>query len=213
MGPALLSFAIGFFQVAEVPKSSVVTPLSPKTPPGAWVTNDDYPPDALRKRQYGKLRFTLTVDVTGKPDSCHVTWTSGFVELDQYSCAIFLERARFNPARDASGKPIRAPYSSVFMWELPGFTEAREVPGIDLVVEVAKLPKGYVRPALTRVHFAESGKPDACRVEASSGNAAIDKVACEQVMSQAPAPSERIIGGAVPDTRMVQVTFELPPAK
>jgi outer membrane biosynthesis protein TonB len=213
MGTVLL-FAIGFLQTAEVPKDSLMTPLTPKSPPGSWVTNGDYPPGAVRNEQYGTLHFTLTVDITGTPDSCHITWTTGFVELDQYSCALLLKRARFNPARDAKGKPVRATYSSKFRWELPSMPKTpREVPGIDLVVAVAKLPTGYARPALTRVHFASSGKPDACRVEASSGSAAIDKVACEQVMYQAPAPTERINGGAVPDTRMVLVTFEQIAAK
>jgi len=208
MGPVMLLFAIGFLQSTEVPKGPLATPLKPKSPPGSWATNDDYPSEAIRKEQYGTLHFTLTIDATGRPDSCHITWTSGFAELDQYSCAIFLKRAKFYPARDGAGKPIRATFSSTFRWEIPGAPKARDVPGIDLVVEVAKLPTGYARPALTRVHFARSGKPDSCRVEASSGNAAIDKVACEQVMSQSPAPNERINGGGMPDTRMVQVTFE-----
>ncbi|MDT8757595.1 energy transducer TonB [Sphingomonas psychrotolerans] len=209
----MLLLISGFLQSAEVPKGSLAAPPKPKTPPGNWVTNNDYPANAIRENLYGTLHFTLTIDVTGKPDGCHITWTSGFAELDQYSCAIFLKRASFYPARDDTGKPVRGTFSSTFRWELPEGAKARDVPGIDLVVEVAQLPAGYARPALTRVHFGRSGKPDSCRVEASSGNAAIDKVACAQVMSQAPAPTDRIAWGAIPDTRMVQVSFEAAKAK
>jgi TonB family protein len=212
MGWMLLA-AAGFLQVAEVSKGPSATPLRPKTPPGSWATNADYPPGAFYRGKSGKVRFTLTVDTTGTPDSCHITWTSGFVELDQYSCAVLLKRARFGPARDPAGKPIRATFSSTFAWDLPDNAAAREVPGIDLVVEVAKLPAGYARPALTRVHFAKSGKPDSCRVEGSSGHLAIDQAACEQVMLQAPAPTEGVNGGPAFDTRMVQVTFEPARAK
>ncbi|WBY09007.1 TonB family protein [Sphingomonas sp. 7/4-4] len=212
MGWMLLA-AIGFLQAAEVPKGALATPLRLKSAPGSWVTSADYPPKAVAKRKSGKVHFTLTIDTTGKPDSCHITWTSGFAELDQYSCALLLARARFSPARDAAGNPIRATFSSKFGWEMPNNPNPQDVPGIDLVVEVAKLPAGYVKPALARVHFTKSGKPDSCRVEATSGNVAIDKAACEQVMLQAPAPTEGIKGGPVFDTRMALVTFEQARAK
>jgi TonB family protein len=174
----------------------------------------DYPPEAFQADESGELHYTLTVDANGNPDSCHITWTSGFAVLDQYSCAIFLKRAKFHPARDAAGKPTRGTYSGTFAWVLPeSGSKMQQVPGIDLGVQVAKVPTGYARPALTRVHFSSSGNPDACRVEVSSGSVAIDNVACEQVMLQAPAPTERINGGSKPDTRMVQVTFESMAAK
>jgi outer membrane biosynthesis protein TonB len=186
-------------------------PLKPLTNPAQWVTSDDYPPAAFQADQSGTSHFALTIDVTGKPDNCLITWTSGFAELDQYTCAIFLKRARFKPARDASGQPVRAVFSRSVSWRaFTAGSKIDEVPGIDLVVDVAKLPKDYARPALTRVHFGRSGKPDSCRVEVGSGSVAIDKVACEQVMIQAPAPTERINGGFKPDTRMVVVSFGMP---
>jgi TonB family protein len=209
------SFLLGLvlLQATGEVKAPSASPLRPKGPPGKWVTNDDYPPNAVENGLHGTVHFTLVVDSTGKPESCHITWTSGFAQLDQYSCAAFLKRARFDPARDAKGQPIRAAYSNRFRWELPDSTNGELVPAIDLLVEITKLPKGYAHPVLTRVHFAKRGKPDACRVEAGSGNVAIDKLACEQVMIQAPAPTERFSGGAKPDTRMVLVTFEATGAK
>jgi len=212
MVPSLL-LALVLLQATGEAKAPAATPPTPKEPPGRWVTNDDYPPNAAENGLYGTVHFTLVIDANGKPESCHITWTSGFAKLDQYSCAIFLKRAKFDPARDGNGQPMRATYSNKFMWDLADGSKAQIVPAIDLLVEITKLPRGYARPVLTRVHFANMGKPDACRVEAGSGNAAIDKLACEQVMIQAPAPTERFSGGARPDTRMVLVTFEATGAK
>jgi TonB family protein len=208
-----LLLGLMLLQATGEANASSATPPTPKGPPGKWATDNDYPPNAVDKGYHGTVHFTLVVDPTGKPESCHITWTSGFAQLDQYSCAAFLKRARFNPARDAKGQPIRGTYSNRFRWELPDSTNGELVPAIDLLVEITKLPKGYAHPVLTRVHFAKTGKPDACRVEAGSGNDAIDKLACEQVMIQAPAPTERFSGGARPDTRMVLVTFEASGAK
>lgn len=200
-------------QAVEVPKGAVATPVKPLLSPGTWVTDNDYPSNASYKGKAGKLHFILTIDATGKPDGCHVTSTSGYAELDQYTCALLLKRAKFSPALDAAGHAIRATYDGTFGWQLPYDPKAQEIPRIDLIVEVTKLPAGYAAPALTRVHFATTGKPDSCRVEVSSGNVAADKVACEQVMIQAPAPTQGVAGGPTYDTRMVMVTFERASAK
>ncbi|WP_294250372.1 energy transducer TonB [uncultured Sphingomonas sp.] len=207
----LVALALG--QAGEVPKGPLATPLKPKTAPSSWVTDADYPSSAVDKGKAGRVDFILTVDTTGTPDGCHITATSGYLLLDQHSCAILLKRARFSPARDPSGTPIRATYSNKFGWAASDGSTPGEIPRIDLIVDVAKLPAGYARPALTRVHFAKSGSPDACRVEVTSGVAAIDKVACAQVMLQAPTPTQGIKYGPIFDTRMVSVSFEQTPAK
>lgn len=205
--------ATALVQAVDVPKDAVVTPPKPLLSPGTWVTDDDYPSHASYKGKAGKLHFILTIDTAGKSDGCHVTSTSGYAELDQYSCARLLKRTKFSPALDAAGHPVRSTYHGAFGWQLPQYPKAQEIPRIDLIVEVTKLPQGYAAPALTRVHFATTGKPDSCRVEVSSGNAAVDKVACAQVMIQAPAPTQGVSGGPTYDTRMVMVTFEPAPAR
>ncbi|WP_066726525.1 TonB family protein [Sphingomonas pituitosa] len=204
----MLLGVMALVQAGEVPKSALATPLKPRSAPADWVTDADYPSSAVDKGKVGRVHFTLTVDTKGVPDGCYITATSGFLQLDQHACAILLKRARFSPARDPAGTPIRAIYSNNFAWTSQDGPAPGEIPRIDLIVDVAKLPAGYARPALTRVHFAKSGKPDACRIEVTSGLVAIDKVACQQVMVQAPAPTQGIKYGPLFDTRMVLVTFE-----
>jgi protein TonB len=105
-------------------------PAPPKGPPavakalqpkgqGRWVTNDDYPPAALRGEQQGTTRFTLAVDASGRVTTCTITGSSGSALLDNTACNLLKRRARFGPAEDAAGNKIPATYSNRFRWEIP----------------------------------------------------------------------------------------------
>lgn len=192
--------------------SSVATKPVP-IDPASWVTDNDYPAEALRRDEFGTVRFALLVDATGKVTRCNVLATSGFAVLDQTACAAMLQRARFKPARDAAGQPIVASYQASFSWVIPGGPDPRKVarepvPGLDMLLTLKKVPKAYTQPALLRVHFNAARKPDACRVELSSGSAALDKVACERAMVDATPPADTLKWNRVPDTAMVTVSFE-----
>ena len=50
--------------------------------------------------------MSYDIDKKGKVTRCSVVQSSGSTELDQRACAIFLEKARFRPARDEVGHPI-----------------------------------------------------------------------------------------------------------
>lgn len=98
---------------------AVAKALKPRTPPGSWVTDEDYPPAAIRSESAGVTRFRLSVDATGKVTDCTVTGTSGSSLLDNTACSLLKRRARFSPAEDASGNKIPAPYPGSFRWKLP----------------------------------------------------------------------------------------------
>ena len=96
----------------------IAKPLQPKGQ-GSWVTNDDYPPAALRGEQQGTTRFTLSVDASGRVTNCTITGSSGSALLDTTACNLLKRRARFGPAEDASGNKIPATYANRFRWEIP----------------------------------------------------------------------------------------------
>jgi TonB family protein len=100
------------------PPPNISVPLRPRNP-GGWVTNDDYPPEAVQGRMQGTVRFLLNIDATGAVTGCRVTGTSGWPLLDETTCVLLRERARFDPARDAKNKPIASIYSNKFRWEMP----------------------------------------------------------------------------------------------
>jgi TonB family protein len=95
-------------------------PPRPITDAAGFVRNDDYPIEAVRAKASGKVLVRLTIDPTGKPVECAYIARSGSALLDQQTCAIFLRRARFEPALDAQGKAVAAPYVTKINWRAGG---------------------------------------------------------------------------------------------
>ncbi len=69
---------------------------------------DDYPSDAAAIGQTGETQALLMVDETGAVVDCVTMKTSGSAAIDVVVCQVMEERARFRPALDASGKPVRS---------------------------------------------------------------------------------------------------------
>ncbi len=86
--------------------------------PGLWITPDDYPSRALRESWTGVTRLHLVIGSDGRVATCAVTASSGHPELDTVACAKVAERARFTPARDASGAQTDGSYDSAIRWQV-----------------------------------------------------------------------------------------------
>jgi len=69
---------------------------------------DDYPSEAISRGQEGKGQYLLLVDQKGKVAGCQVLTATGVPILDAMACAVIQTRARFTPALDMSGKPVRS---------------------------------------------------------------------------------------------------------
>lgn len=85
----------------------------------------DYPREAWKAGSEGLVEYRLTVDAEGSPTSCHITQSSGHAALDEVTCAVVMERAKFDPARDEDGNPIEGVYEDAHSWrkrepEFPG---------------------------------------------------------------------------------------------
>jgi TonB family protein len=109
--------AASFLSTAAWAKSP--TPPVPLGNPGEWVTTDDYPLIALRYDKEGVTGFRLEIDKDGKASNCSVTSGSGANELDDATCRLVMERARFTPARDSRGRPVVGTYANRVRWILP----------------------------------------------------------------------------------------------
>lgn len=94
-------------------------PARPEGYPGGWVTNNDYPTDAMRSGIQGTTGFRLTISPAGAVSACDITLSSGSPSLDATACRLMTERGRFSPALDAKGKPTTGTWSSRFRWVLP----------------------------------------------------------------------------------------------
>lgn len=89
----------------------------PASDPRSWMTPADYPDLAMRDGRGGSVSFTLQVRVDGSVASCKVTESSGSPDLDQQTCRLLMQRARFHPARDSNGNAIAGEYKSRMHWK------------------------------------------------------------------------------------------------
>ncbi|MCZ8370396.1 MAG: TonB family protein [Porphyrobacter sp.] len=101
--------------------ASLYDPIGAKAKgnPGKWVTNDDYRSRWLMEGLEGTARFTLAIDARGKVTGCTITRSTGHAALDGATCDLVSKRARFDAARDATGKPVAGSYSSSVIWQIP----------------------------------------------------------------------------------------------
>lgn len=127
-------------QTVHVAPPVIITPTAPQAPPAppapppppkkietarakanlaSYVSNDDYPPSAIRAEEQGTTGFRLDVGPDGRVTNCTVTSSSGSSALDQATCRLMQRRARFTPAKDADGSPTTDSVSSRIKWVLP----------------------------------------------------------------------------------------------
>lgn len=109
-------------EAATAPKAESPLQLRGPTPfvsPGTWITAQDYPRAALREEAAGTTRFRLDVSADGAVENCTVTVSSGNATLDETTCGLVQQRARFEPARDAQGRPTIGRYSNAVRWLIP----------------------------------------------------------------------------------------------
>lgn len=77
-----------------------------------------YPSNALRRGEQGTVRFLVLVDEQGKVTDCRQSDVTALDRLDSPVCRE-MRRARFEPALDADGKPMKSYYSSRITYLIP----------------------------------------------------------------------------------------------
>jgi protein TonB len=96
-----------------------VEPARARANLGSYVSDADYPAEAVRREEQGVTRFRLTVTADGRVSDCSVTGSSGSNALDSATCRLMKSRARFAPARDSDGRPTTDTVSNAIKWVLP----------------------------------------------------------------------------------------------
>jgi len=83
-----------------------------------YFTSTDYPAEALKLKQQGRVRFEVVTSVEGRVKSCRIVESSGFASLDAQTCRVIQERMRFTPARDRKGQPAEDLLRGTLTWRL-----------------------------------------------------------------------------------------------
>ncbi|WP_445326768.1 energy transducer TonB [Sphingobium sp. AN558] len=82
-----------------------------------WVDASDYPDRARRQGMRGDVTFALDISAQGCPTKCTIVISSGYRLLDETTCQIMSERARFKPKLDESGRAMTAKWTNKLHWE------------------------------------------------------------------------------------------------
>lgn len=101
------------------PRPVVSQAAGAKGDPAQWITNDDYPPGAMREGREGVSRISWTVNTAGRVENCQVTSSSGTPELDDTACRLVTRRGKYSPAKDQNGNPISTTQSRAVRWQIP----------------------------------------------------------------------------------------------
>lgn len=82
----------------------------PVEAPSTWIRSADYPSKALRKGLQGIVQFRLDVSEGGLVTGCRILARTSPDEFADETCRLLTRRARFEPALDATGKPVKSYY-------------------------------------------------------------------------------------------------------
>lgn len=84
------------------------------------IYENDYPREAVRAHQNGKVYIRFTVGANGRVSDCMITRSSGSPSLDETTCRLILQRFRYEPSRDAQGRPHADTVEGVHEWRMGG---------------------------------------------------------------------------------------------
>lgn len=111
------------------------TPIELET----WFRPDDYPAAAAKAGKEGTVLFEVSVDAEGKPTACRIAKSSGTASLDDTTCRVVMERAKFKPAI-VNGKAVAGTFARPTTWRLGG-TGLPANGYVAAIVDYAKDPK------------------------------------------------------------------------
>jgi TonB family protein len=84
-----------------------------------WLSDRDYPLEAIQQGQQGSVLTRLVVGVDGRIAQCAVVESSGYPVLDKRTCEVLVKRVAYEPALNAAGEAVRGMTSIRIVWRLP----------------------------------------------------------------------------------------------
>jgi periplasmic protein TonB len=106
---------------AAIQATGTLTGPREQIPPQRYFSpaGDDYPAAAEGTGAHGTVRFTLTIDPSGRVVGCTIVHSSGSAVLDEATCKIMTRRARYTPAMDSNGQPVAGTITQDVVWKAP----------------------------------------------------------------------------------------------
>lgn len=184
------------------PQSATVPAVRARANLGEIFGEADYPWPALIRSEQGVVRLEVSVDPAGSVEGCRVTDSSGSERLDEATCRILRERARYAPARNSDGDQVADRVTAQINWQLPPEPEnrARARANLASYVQYNDYP-----PEAMRLHqqgtvgfalvVSAEGRVEHCEVLQSSGSTQLDGRTCQIMLARARFQPARDNGG------------------
>lgn len=108
------------------PPPAAPPPPPPPAPPkvaqkaqqrGGSISDEDYPPSAIRNEEAGTSVATFTIGTDGRVTTCNASGASA--ALDAETCKLIIRRFRYKPALDTGGSPVSETKTQRVTWRLP----------------------------------------------------------------------------------------------
>ena len=96
----------------------IATRATAIVPLASLFSEDDYPLSAIFLKQAGTVKVQLLIDEAGAVKDCTLVQTSGIAMLDLRSCAVIIKGAKFKPAVDPEGHPVKSSRTQQITWKL-----------------------------------------------------------------------------------------------
>jgi TonB family protein len=110
-----------------------------------YFTSDDFPEPARLRGMEGTVGFQLAISAEGRVVGCAVTRSSGDSSLDEATCAILIERARYAPGRDAQQRAVADTDFGRVTWRFPPGFEAASLEMRRVITRMRRVAAGDVR--------------------------------------------------------------------
>jgi hypothetical protein len=135
------------------------------------------------------VSYRLVISTAGRVASCELTRPTGKRALDDATCRLIAERARFEPARDSRGRAVAGSYANTVRWQIP---QGRMAPAPGTLVTTLVVEK--------------DGTVSSCTVDTAEGSyEAARQRACER-----PGAFEPIVDAAGnPVRKRVRATLKI----
>lgn len=180
---------------AEESPANRATPIEN---PGSWVTDLDYPAQAIEEGITGTVVFKLHIDETGRAVNCEVNQAAHPI-LDEATCRVLLERARFRPAEGPDGRPVPGTYSSRVVWQIPEDAEGGHIPAPPFCPSASSAELSFSLP---------TGRNADCRFEAIGP---VPLFLSHSPCSILAADSRRLLGPGAPAAGTISVRAAVVP--
>jgi TonB family protein len=147
---------------------SPAAPWSPASPPrplaplGSLIQSADYPKKSLRRDEEGIVYYRMRISAKGRVARCAIVQSSGYERLDNATCALVTERARFFPARDPDQKPVPGDLVGRAVWRIKSPLMTHPVGQVHLVGTMTATPAGAISCSTSLEDYPQ---PDHCASE------------------------------------------------